>query len=859
MTVSSLRAPSSGACWLRLPMLLAAAVYLQAPGAMAKADEAVDDWRGEPKASLSSGTFSTPITLSTDNRLLWVVNPDQDTVSVIRTDLNQLITKIEVGDEPRSLAVSPAGDRVFVANAASNSVSVIKVQNSNPDSFAASLDKKAGGNGHLVTGAEPRSIVFSPDGKRVYVANRSQDTLTVIHALSRRLIGSYNLRRSACNVGDRERHYMPGALAISEDGATLMVTRFLSYTTDTGVQRDDRGKEGVVCSFDLNTHIPGSIGLSNPRVARLPATDTGVTDIKDRTTYAFPNQLGSIVIRQGRAYLPNIAASPTGPSRFNTTTHAYVNVVGDVSGAPQDQGNINLHLGGRDPEAGKLELYFANPSAIAFTTRQGSGSAYVASAGSDLLVKLKVNPEGALDFTVDADTTRYIDLNDPDNPETSGWNAGKAPIGLVINAAGTRAYTYNYVSRNVSVVDLESDQVMAVVRAEDLPEPGSKEERVLVGAEMFFSSRGNFVQVPGALGASRNRLSEKGRQNCASCHSDGLTDGIIWQFATGPRKTLPINGTFARNDPTDQRIINATAIFDEVEDADFNTRLVSSAGPLPAPRPCIVTEPLTQFRESTVDPDHGLILGDWDNFETATCVLMPFVMPNAGRPQPFVKLPGSDVLVKAHDALIEWQQVAVRTPNRPMTESELRRAGGDTVGGASEQMVSAGRQLFEDAGCTACHAGAKWTISKKDFVSPPPFEDITVETGAAGANQFQYLARFLKDIGSYGLNVDGSGNYISGYPAIGGVEKDNNELDALGRDHNGDGKGNGYNVSSILGSLNVPPYYHNGACETLRCVLSDVNHRKAGLQGRPDPLSSEYNQDALVEFLESVDLSTQSF
>ncbi len=111
------------------------------------------------------------------------------------------------------------------------------------------------------------------------------------------------------------------------------------------------------------------------------------------------------------------------------------------------------------------------------------------SAGSDLLVKLDVTRAGALRFTDDGDTTRYIDLNDPDNPETAGANAGKNPRGIVITEDGETAYVTNFVSRNVSVVDLTSDEVVAVIPA---PEQGSADEVVQVGAEMFFSSRGHF-------------------------------------------------------------------------------------------------------------------------------------------------------------------------------------------------------------------------------------------------------------------------------------------------------------------------------------------------------------------------------
>lgn len=185
--------------------------------------------------------------------------------------------------------------------------------------------------------------------------------------------------------------------------------------------------------------------------------------------------------------------------------------------------------------------------------------------------------------------------------------------------------------------------------------------------------------------------------------------------------------------------------------------------------------------------------------------------------------------------------------------------GSSPMGEIDGSGISAGKQLFTDAGCNSCHSGGKWTTSRKDFISPPAPSEIATESGAPGVNQTQFLYRFLKNIGSFNLNVQNSNNLIAGYPAIGGIEKDTNELDALGFDYNGDGKGAGYNVSSILGTFNLPPYYHNGACETLRCVVSDENHRKAGLNGRPDPLLLEQNLVNLVKYLESIDLSSETF
>ena len=75
---------------------------------------------------------------------------------------------------------------------------------------------------------------------------------------------------------------------------------------------------------------------------------------------------------------------------------------------------------------------------------------------------------------------------------------------------------------------------------------------------------------------------------------------------------------------------------------------------------------------------------------------------------------------------------------------------------------------------------------------------------------------------------------------------------ALGRDYNGDGAGNGYNIPSLLGIENVPPYHHNGACETLQCVLSNARHRTAN-GTLPDRLTKGRDRARVVAFLKSID------
>jgi len=813
---------------------------------------------GEPSSTPSvftDPTYSSPIALSSDNAYVWAVNPDDDSVSVIRADSDLEVARIGVGDEPQSVAVDPEGEYVYVANAADNTVTVIRVTSKAP--FDAVVEKT------YVTGAEPWNIVISPDGKRVFVANSVQDTITIIKAdvnypVLPSIIGNVTLDDSACNAQDVNRHFQPRGMAVTVDNTKMYVTRFLSFVKPGGVEGTDTGKEGLVCRLDINTSAATtSASVTEFTPIALEPQLTGFNDANNKPTSAYANQMQSIVIRGNRAYLPNIAASPSGPLKFNVDTQAFVNSIGGVTGGSQtDLGALNLNLGARVPEGGKNRLFFANPWAIAFTNQSGAGNAYVVSAGSDLLVKLNVDASGVLTFTGGVSTARYVDLGDPNNATTSGRNAGKNPLGLVIRNdeyADTKAYVMNYVGRSVTVVNLTTDAVSSVIPLQALPVPGTTDEQQLVGKEIFFSTRGNFERPPGTTVATTNRLSSEGWQACASCHFNGWTDGTVWKFAAGPRKSVPLNGTWSPHDPDDQRILNYSAIFDEVQDFEANIRNVSGPGPV----------------SGAFDKNHGLIIGDTGDINSAPTVVNAFGKANAGRPQLTVKLAGSGTSWPALDALKEWVRFGIRTPNGALTTTELSsptRPGitgnSDTTGGLSATNVVPGRRLFLQAGCATCHGGSKWSLSSKDFISPPVGLELATEGDplpVAGnpVSTTQYLHRFLFDVGSFNLNVNGNGNLIAGTNAIGAEELNEKGLDGLGKDYNADGKGIGFNIPSLLGIWHLPPYYHNGACETLACAVANTAHRRKGLlAGQSDPLNSAGTQADVVEFLKTLDANT---
>jgi YVTN family beta-propeller protein len=838
-----------------------------------------------PAAKFSAPTYSSPITMSADGRLIWVVNPGGDQVVVIGANSNKVLKRIKVGDEPQSVAVDPNNRYAYVANTAEGTVSVIRIKNPKPGNFKASVAKDLGRNGKFLTGAEPWNIVSSTDGRRVYVANSSQDSITVIDAtqqvkqrgrgrgkklISPRVIGYLALRGSACSR-DANFHFQPRGLAVTKNSKKLFATSFFSFQKPGLQQVNDQGREGIVCRININTKSKqGKLGAkASARIAIQPR-DTGFTADKNLDNvqdpvFAWPNQMQSIVIRGGQAFLPNIAASPEGPQRFNNSTMAFVNVINGVNGGSQSDGSdgkfLNLHLGARTPEQGKKKLFFANPWAVGFTNQRGSGAAYVVSAGSDLLVKVNVSGNGTLSFTGGPQTTRYIDLNDPANPATSGDNAGKNPQGIVVNRQGTRAWVNNFVSRNVTKVNLQNDTVIGTTRYAALPAPGSQEEVVAVGAEMFFSSRGNFDRPAGTTASTSERLSSDAWQSCSSCHFKGLTDSVVWAFGTGPRKSLPLNASFNPNDRNQQKILNYSAVNDEIEDFDINTRNVSGPGALAAAMPCSDPPPAT----STNDPNHGLIIGDNGSINFAPCVLNAIpAKANANRPNVTVTLPGSNTAVPAQTGMREWVRNAIRTPDGPFTNRSLGRSR------LNPAQVRAGETLFTQAGCAACHGTTLFSNSIKDYVSPPAAAEIATETtppAAPGTNPVgaPYVFKFITNIGSFNLGVPGQGNDIGSN--IGATElttpgfntatqQTTAPLEGLGRDYNNDGKGNGFTIPSMLGIDSAPPYYHNGACETLDCVLSNVKHRTStpagGPGSRPDALTNAQDRARVIAFLRSL-------
>ncbi|MEP7341737.1 MAG: beta-propeller fold lactonase family protein [Acidobacteriota bacterium] len=144
--------------------------------------------------------------LAPNGKTLAVSNWGDESVSLMDAATLKEISKLKVGSHPNDLAYSKDG-RLFVANAGSNSVSVIR-DGKVIETIRTSFEPKA------LVGSTPVALAITNDGSRLYVANADNNDIAMID------IG--NARESEV-LGFIPTGWYPTALAISPDGKKLFV------------------------------------------------------------------------------------------------------------------------------------------------------------------------------------------------------------------------------------------------------------------------------------------------------------------------------------------------------------------------------------------------------------------------------------------------------------------------------------------------------------------------------------------------------------------------------------------------------------------------------------------------------------
>jgi YVTN family beta-propeller protein len=775
------------------------------------------------------GGRSTSIALSHNDTTLFVVNRETNSFAIIQvrgatkspiSDTAVKVAEIAVGQEPRCVALHPKEQEAYVTNTVSGTVSIIDV----------SPPEEAHVVAEIPVGAEPRGCALSPSGRLLFVSNHTEGTVSVIDTTTRTVTNTVNV---AGTVGGK-----PQAIAVTNDGdtddndETVYVALFLAVPRGAGealpsgvtlIEGTDQGKQGLVKRFSIGSLStpPADITLSPlanvgfnanrsafctaigptltppvvtandtfcPNLAAQPNTPEAAA-VAATPQGAFPNQIGAALIRNNRLYLPNIGAGPAPPVQFTVNVQALVHVVNTATNAEDTALHVNLNQ-----QINQETTPAANANQV-LTKLFGNDIVAIDAdpAGTKFLI---VSRGGNYAILANLDATNKLTINASAATPAVRFQTGNIPNGVAISRDGKRAYVNNEVGISVTAINLETNTVITRdIPTGDPPRPGTFNHAVLLGKLAFFTALGipdNGIFDLGIRDINpltfRGKMSSSAWSSCASCHPDGLSDGVTWIFADGPRQTIPLDGTFTKQTSIDTRILNWSAVRGSVTDFNNNSRGVQGG---------------CGFASAQFAPP-GTLAVPVDPPAQCTAANAAATPANPNIYNHGITQGGSEAL----DAQTLWVQT-VRPPVQPQPTNTAA--------------LAAGRAVFA-TNCASCHGGAKWTKSQILYRDNPAFSDVNDDGTPANVNarvpldpgvssvgeqiqQFQVTFPLVPSTFTL-VYLDGVGTFAAANPQ----EIRANGVAALGSA--------GFNAPALLGVGYHTPYFHDGSAQTLEDVFA---------------------------------------
>lgn len=445
-------------------------------------------------------------TMAIGGNSLWSVNPDANTVTVINASTGAKEAEYAVGVNPRSIARDVNG-RYWVTCHGSDEIRVLNADGSTHTTIS------------LAYGSAPFGVAASPDGTLLYVTLYGSGRL---HRYSAANPAAAPLAATGLNT--------PRAIAISGNGARVLVTRFISADMHAEI-REFSATLGNVGTFTLtaaNTFDGGD------RAAGVPNYLAGIAISPDGTRAA-------IVSKQDNTQRGTFFG--VGNLTHETTSRAVISFLNLT-------GNFEIPHSRRDFDNSD------SPSAVTYTplgdtilvTHQGNNRV----VGIDAFNLAPLSEQIIQGSTITQPAIITLDVG-----------TGLAPQGVLIDGTTNRLFTQNFMGRSVTVLNaaplLTQNQTTlpliattSTVTTELLTAP------VLLGKQIFYN-------------AADPRMSADSYISCATCHVDGGHDGRVWDFTgrgEGLRRTTDLRGRSGLG----HGAVHWSGNFDEIQDFEHDIR-----------------------------------------------------------------------------------------------------------------------------------------------------------------------------------------------------------------------------------------------------------------------------------------------
>ncbi len=443
--------------------------------------------RRKPGHPMFLSPQSDPVALHAGR--LFVVNTPAATLDIIETGTKRVVSRVPVGLDPVCVKVRPDGREVWVANHISDSVSVVDNDPQSPTYLTVvatlqdiDLCRKS------TRFDEPVGIAFAGNDK-AYVALSSSSRIAVIDVASRRIT-------KHLAVPSRE----PRAIQVRNGRLYVIPFESNNQTQLSGGRPADIDGKQVTFDDEKLAAAFDSAGFTVDIIKHpeIPDRDLYVFDTATDKLVQTVNSLGTLqygfdVDADGTVWIAHTDARNHVNGRAGTMKHGlaelenrpYLNRIAKVS--PDGKATI-FPLNPLPPEQPDRTSAIATP----FDLHVEGGVAYLVAAGSDHLALL------------DAGSGEVL----------SRVKVGAVPRGVLVDPGSQTAWVFNAADNSVTQVAVASVKSPAVLATISLYDPTPARTKA------------------GLIAFNTARASSNGTFSCASCHSDGHTDQLLWVLNT---------------------------------------------------------------------------------------------------------------------------------------------------------------------------------------------------------------------------------------------------------------------------------------------------------------------------------------